>query len=150
MAHRPADRSPLVAFNVEGWSPYDLADGLDARDRSRAGCHCASLAHRWLGLAPGHLQIELRPLQHDGDMSIVPWMRWPVGRVRTAGGANRSRRAALASPQDRVEEGEMTDEHPSLRDEDIRSVTGGSEKDDADGVDGVDGTDADGVDGTDR
>ncbi len=47
------DRSPLVAFNVEGWSPYDLADGLDSQGiESRAGCHCASLAHRWLGLAP--------------------------------------------------------------------------------------------------
>ena len=47
------DRSPLVAFNVAGTNPFDIADGLDSRGvESRAGCHCATLAHRELGLIP--------------------------------------------------------------------------------------------------
>jgi cysteine desulfurase / selenocysteine lyase len=52
----PADareRTSLVAFNVAGWNPMHLADRLNtAGVESRAGCHCASLAHRELGLNP--------------------------------------------------------------------------------------------------
>ena len=68
------DRSPLVAFNVEGWSPYDLADGLDRQGiESRAGCHCASLAHRWLGLAPQatcRLSFALYNTLEDVDRAV--------------------------------------------------------------------------------
>jgi cysteine desulfurase / selenocysteine lyase len=47
------DRSPLVAFNVSGRSPVDIAERLnDHGVESRAGCHCATLAHRDLGLDP--------------------------------------------------------------------------------------------------
>jgi cysteine desulfurase/selenocysteine lyase len=53
--HGPADarqRSPLVAFNVDGWNPLVLAEGLNRVGvESRAGCHCATLAHRDLGIA---------------------------------------------------------------------------------------------------
>jgi cysteine desulfurase/selenocysteine lyase len=46
-------RAPLVAFNVTGWNPMDIANALnDAGVESRAGCHCATLAHRALGLDP--------------------------------------------------------------------------------------------------
>jgi cysteine desulfurase/selenocysteine lyase len=46
-------RTALVAFNVAGWNPVELAQGLDALGvESRAGCHCATLAHRALGLDP--------------------------------------------------------------------------------------------------
>ncbi len=46
-------RSPLVAFNVAGWDPLDLATALNqAGVESRAGCHCATLAHRWIGMDP--------------------------------------------------------------------------------------------------
>ena len=45
-------RSSLVAFNVAGRSPMELAEALNARGvESRAGCHCATLAHHALGLA---------------------------------------------------------------------------------------------------
>jgi cysteine desulfurase/selenocysteine lyase len=48
-----AGRSPLIAFNVAGRNPLELAEGLnDAGVESRAGCHCATLAHRALGLDP--------------------------------------------------------------------------------------------------
>jgi cysteine desulfurase / selenocysteine lyase len=54
--HGPLDaaaRSPLVAFTLAGRSPFEIADGLDRLGvESRAGCHCATLAHHDLGLAP--------------------------------------------------------------------------------------------------
>ncbi len=51
--HDPARRTSLVAFNVADRDPVDLARGLnDAGVEARAGCHCATLAHRALGLEP--------------------------------------------------------------------------------------------------
>jgi cysteine desulfurase/selenocysteine lyase len=48
-----APRSPLLSFNVAGIDPVHLSRGLDQRGiESRAGCHCATLAHRDLGLTP--------------------------------------------------------------------------------------------------
>jgi cysteine desulfurase/selenocysteine lyase len=49
----PHRRTSLVAFNVAGWDPMALADALSSRGiESRAGCHCATLAHRFLNLNP--------------------------------------------------------------------------------------------------
>ena len=46
-------RAPLVAFNITGMSPFAVAEALDRHGiESRAGCHCATLAHRELGLDP--------------------------------------------------------------------------------------------------
>jgi len=46
-------RTPLVAFNVEGRDPFAIAERLsEAGVEARAGCHCATLAHRALGLIP--------------------------------------------------------------------------------------------------
>ena len=46
-------RSPLLAFTVDGVDPMRLAEGLDIEGvEARAGCHCATLAHRDLGLTP--------------------------------------------------------------------------------------------------
>jgi cysteine desulfurase/selenocysteine lyase len=48
-----ADRSPLVAFTIAGRNPIDVAHALNELGvESRAGCHCATLAHRDLGLTP--------------------------------------------------------------------------------------------------
>ena len=48
-----ARRTGLVAFNVLGWSPIDIAEKLSQMDvESRAGCHCATLAHKHLNLNP--------------------------------------------------------------------------------------------------
>jgi cysteine desulfurase/selenocysteine lyase len=48
-----AGRTPLVAFNIAGHSPFALAEGLDQHGvESRAGCHCATLAHQQLALDP--------------------------------------------------------------------------------------------------
>ena len=48
-----ARRTALVAFNVAGRNPVELAQLLNgAGIESRAGCHCATLAHRALRLEP--------------------------------------------------------------------------------------------------
>ncbi|HEY3874266.1 MAG TPA: aminotransferase class V-fold PLP-dependent enzyme [Candidatus Kapabacteria bacterium] len=51
-------RTSLVAFNVEGRSPFDLADALNEFGvESRAGCHCAGLAHQSL-LIPASCRVS--------------------------------------------------------------------------------------------
>ena len=46
-------RTALVAFNVQDRDPIQLANALnDAGVESRAGCHCATLAHHQLALDP--------------------------------------------------------------------------------------------------
>jgi cysteine desulfurase/selenocysteine lyase len=48
-----ARRTSLVAFNLAGRDPIGVAGALDeAGIESRAGCHCATLAHHALGLTP--------------------------------------------------------------------------------------------------
>ena len=47
----PARRSSLVAFNMRGHDPMELARALnEAGVEARAGCHCATLAHQALGI----------------------------------------------------------------------------------------------------
>jgi cysteine desulfurase/selenocysteine lyase len=49
----PEERAPLVSFNIAGMSPFAVAEMLDRYGiEARAGCHCATLAHRALGLDP--------------------------------------------------------------------------------------------------
>jgi len=49
----PARRTSLVAFNLAGREPVSVAEALNrAGVESRAGCHCATLAHHALGLNP--------------------------------------------------------------------------------------------------
>jgi cysteine desulfurase / selenocysteine lyase len=49
----PKRRTSPVAFNIEGKNPFFIAKYLDKRGiESRAGCHCATLAHYLYGLNP--------------------------------------------------------------------------------------------------
>lgn len=49
----PKARTSLVAFNCDKISPFKIAEGLNVLGvESRAGCHCATLAHYYLGLTP--------------------------------------------------------------------------------------------------
>ncbi len=48
-----AQRTSLVAFNLASRDPVSVAEALNrVRVESRAGCHCATLAHHALGLTP--------------------------------------------------------------------------------------------------
>ncbi len=81
-------RSPLVAFTVAGWNPFDLAEALnEVGVESRAGCHCATLAHRDLALDPAascRLSFYLYNTVDDVDraVSAVRDIVAPVGRHR--------------------------------------------------------------------
>jgi cysteine desulfurase/selenocysteine lyase len=49
----PSKRTSLVAFNHNEKSPFDIAAGLtELGVESRAGCHCATLAHHFYKLNP--------------------------------------------------------------------------------------------------
>jgi cysteine desulfurase/selenocysteine lyase len=49
----PSRRTSLVSFNLPGHDPVGVAEALnEAGVESRAGCHCATLAHHALGLDP--------------------------------------------------------------------------------------------------
>jgi cysteine desulfurase/selenocysteine lyase len=46
-------KTPVISFNIEGFDALDLARCLDMiHIESRAGCHCATLAHYYLGIDP--------------------------------------------------------------------------------------------------
>jgi cysteine desulfurase / selenocysteine lyase len=46
-------RTALVAFNIKGINPISLAEDLaEFEVEARGGCHCATLAHHYLGLDP--------------------------------------------------------------------------------------------------
>ncbi|MEX5719008.1 aminotransferase class V-fold PLP-dependent enzyme [Geodermatophilus maliterrae] len=90
-----APRSPLVAFTVEGMDPLRIAEGLNELGvESRAGCHCATLAHRDLGLVPSgscRLSFALYSSPDDVDSAMEALRRVTaparIGRVglRAAG-----------------------------------------------------------------
>jgi cysteine desulfurase/selenocysteine lyase len=49
----PARRTSLVSFSHKEISPFTIADALNKVGvESRAGCHCATLAHHYYGLNP--------------------------------------------------------------------------------------------------
>jgi cysteine desulfurase/selenocysteine lyase len=67
-------RSPLLAFNVAGRDPQAVAFALDEHGvEARAGCHCATLAHRDLGLTPPascRLSFAAYTSQDDVDRAV--------------------------------------------------------------------------------
>ncbi|MGB8436342.1 MAG: aminotransferase class V-fold PLP-dependent enzyme [Burkholderiales bacterium] len=79
-------RSALVAFNVAGHSPMDLAESLnEAGVESRAGCHCATLAHRALNLNPQascRLSFYLYNTHEEVDRAVDALAAIVAGRDR--------------------------------------------------------------------
>jgi cysteine desulfurase / selenocysteine lyase len=88
----PARRTSLVAFNLAGRDPVAVAQALDeAGIESRAGCHCATLAHHALGLTPPascRLSFYLYNTPAEVDQAVaavsaiaagqpLPAARWP-------------------------------------------------------------------------
>ena len=71
----PARRTSLVAFNLAGRDPVSVAEALNrAGVESRAGCHCATLAHHALGLNPPascRLSFYLYNTPDDVDQAVA-------------------------------------------------------------------------------
>ena len=103
-----SQRTSLVAFNAVGRDPVSLAEGLnEAGVESRAGCHCATLAHHALGLAPpGSCRLSFYLYNTPGEVdravaavaAIVEGRRGPTPRLsrfrsRAAGSGRPGRRS---------------------------------------------------------
>jgi cysteine desulfurase/selenocysteine lyase len=71
----PARRTSLVAFNLPGRDPFAVARALNAAGiESRAGCHCATLAHHALNLTPPascRLSFYLYNTPDDVDQAVA-------------------------------------------------------------------------------
>jgi cysteine desulfurase/selenocysteine lyase len=71
----PARRTSLVAFNLAGRDPFAVARALNAAGiESRAGCHCATLAHHALNLTPPascRLSFYLYNTPDDVDQAVA-------------------------------------------------------------------------------
>jgi cysteine desulfurase / selenocysteine lyase len=109
----PARRAPLVAFNADGQDPVQLARALNmAGVEARAGCHCATLAHRALCLDPPascRLSFALYNTLAEVDRAVdavaavlaaLPRRRVAIPRPRMLNGqASRSQAAATTHPR---------------------------------------------------
>jgi cysteine desulfurase/selenocysteine lyase len=98
---RGTERTPLVAFNVAGSSPFDIARSLNAQGvESRAGCHCATLAHHDLGIDPPascRVSFTLYNTPEEVDR-VVEAVRRAVEEPRgSESGSARSRRSVAVS-----------------------------------------------------
>ena len=68
------ERAAVVAFNLEGWDPVEVAAELEKRFGvvCRAGLHCAWLAHRTLGTAPaGAVRFSLGPFTQSETVTAA-------------------------------------------------------------------------------
>ena len=81
----PARRTALVAFNLAGRDPVSVAEALnEAGVESRAGCHCATLAHHALGLTPPascRLSFAFYNTLDDVDRAVAAVADVAAGRV---------------------------------------------------------------------
>src|SRR5215467_4089169 len=85
----PARRTSLVAFNLAGKDPVRVAQALNqAGVESRAGCHCATLAHHALGLTPPascRLSFYLYNTPDEVDHAVAAVAAIATGRDLPAG-----------------------------------------------------------------
>jgi cysteine desulfurase/selenocysteine lyase len=92
----PARRTSLVAFNLAGRDPVAVAEALNrAGIESRAGCHCATLAHHELGLSPPascRLSFYLYNTPDEVDEAVA------VVAAIAAGGTRRDATHAVPRP----------------------------------------------------
>ena len=82
----PARRTSLAAFNLAGRDPVSVAEALNrAGVESRAGCHCATLAHHALMLTPPascRLSFYLYNTPDEVDQAVAAVAAVAAGRPR--------------------------------------------------------------------
>ncbi|MFH0945904.1 MAG: aminotransferase class V-fold PLP-dependent enzyme [Planctomycetota bacterium] len=95
---RAVDREPVFSVSLEGLDPHELAALLETECgvRSRAGLHCAPLAHQTLGTFPeGTTRLSFGALNTVEDVSAAV-----EGLARIAGVTGvREHRSTLSSPK---------------------------------------------------
>ncbi len=126
----PARRTSLVAFNLAGKDPVRVAQALNqAGVESRAGCHCATLAHHALGLTPPascRLSFYLYNTPDEVDQAVAAVAAMAAGRRMPAAPRRRLRsrwprarparwRVPAASARPRWTTEENNADHPALR-----------------------------------
>lgn len=76
---KDASRKTLIAaFNISGQNPMDVAKQLNKmKIESRAGCHCATLAHHYLGINPP-ASCRISPYFYN----TMKEMRYVIGAIR--------------------------------------------------------------------
>jgi cysteine desulfurase / selenocysteine lyase len=98
----PARRTSLVAFNLAGQDPVSVAERLNqAGVESRAGCHCATLAHHALRLNPPascRLSFYLYNTPDEVDQAVAAVAGIAAGRRAAAPPWYRRRRSAGRRP----------------------------------------------------
>jgi cysteine desulfurase / selenocysteine lyase len=98
----PARRTSLVAFNLAGRDPVSLAERLNqAGVESRAGCHCATLAHHALRLNPSascRLSFYLYNTPDEVDQAVAAVAGIAAGRRAPSGAAIAAGRRVPAAP----------------------------------------------------
>ena len=99
----PSRRTSLVSFNLADHDPVGLAEALNmAGVESRAGCHCATLAHHALGLNPPascRLSFYLYNTPGEVDRAVDAVAAIAAGRgISGRGAARRPAPVPVASP----------------------------------------------------
>lgn len=88
-------RTALVAFNIANRNPMDVAEALNALGvESRAGCHCATLTHRQMGLdPPASCRLSFYLYNTPAEVDYATAAVEQVARAPRAAGARREVRA---------------------------------------------------------
>jgi cysteine desulfurase/selenocysteine lyase len=97
----PSRRTSLVAFNLPGRDPVGVAHALNAAGvESRAGCHCATLAHHALRLDPPascRLSFYLYNTLEDVDRAVAAVAAVAAGGNRHPPAVSPARAASAAT-----------------------------------------------------
>jgi cysteine desulfurase/selenocysteine lyase len=91
-----ARRTSLVAFNLAGRDPVGVAQALnEAGIESRAGCHCATLAHHALGLnPPASCRLSFYLYNTPGEVDRAVNAVAEIAAGGTSGGGTSGRRVS--------------------------------------------------------
>jgi cysteine desulfurase family protein len=105
--HGPRDaerRVGVFSVNVDGMSPGDVASALEARGiLTRAGLHCAPLAHQAIGTFPaGACRISFGPFMREDHVRRVATALFQLAEGRLGGKAAATAKTMPPPPEDQA------------------------------------------------